>query len=88
MLPHTTVALRRRAPDALAALDAAAGIAMEVLARRLANHAGAQQLRDLGVTEEALETCVREVMRRGRDLEGTPPAPGEPEVRALYEAAF
>ena len=25
MLPHTTVALRRRAPDALAALDAAAG---------------------------------------------------------------
>ena len=59
MLPHTTVALRRRAPDVLAALDAAAGVPMEALARRLAQRAGAQQLRDLGVTEEALETCVR-----------------------------
>jgi alcohol dehydrogenase class IV len=88
LLPHTTVALRRRAPEALAALDAAAGMAMEALARRLANHAGAQQLRDLGVTEQALETCVREVMKRGKDLEGTPPAPSEAEVRALYEAAF
>jgi alcohol dehydrogenase class IV len=88
MLPHTTVALRRRAPDALAALDAAAGVEMEALARRLANHAGAQQLRDLGVTEQALEACVGEVMKRGKDLEGTPPAPREPEVRALYEAAF
>jgi alcohol dehydrogenase class IV len=88
MLPHTTVALRRRSPEALAALDAAAGIEMEALARRLAHHAGAQQLRDLGVTEEALETCVREVLTRGRDLEGTPPAPSEAEVRSLYEAAF
>ena len=88
MLPHTTVALRRRAPETLAALDAAAGVPMEALARRLANHAGAQQLRDLGVTEEALETCVDAVMQRGKDLEGTPPAPSEPEVRALYEAAF
>jgi hypothetical protein len=31
---------------------------------------------------------VREVMKRGKDLEGTPPAPSEAEVRALYEAAF
>jgi alcohol dehydrogenase class IV len=88
MLPHTTVALRRRAPDVLAALDAAAGVEMETLARRLANHAGAQELRSLGVTEEALETCVGEVMKRGKDLEGTPPAPSEAEVRSLYEAAF
>jgi alcohol dehydrogenase class IV len=88
LLPHTTVALRRRAPDALAALDAAAGVEMEVVARRLAHQAGAQQLQDLGVTEEALETCVGEVMKRGKDLDGTPPAPSEPEVRSLYEAAF
>jgi alcohol dehydrogenase class IV len=88
MLPHTTVALRRRAPDELAALDAAAGVEMEALARRLAHHAGAQQLRDLGVTEEALEACVAAVLERGRDLEGTPPAPSEAEVRSLYEAAF
>jgi alcohol dehydrogenase class IV len=88
MLPHTTVALRLRAPDALAALDAAAGVQMEALARRLANHAGAQELRELGVTEAALETCVREVLKRGPDLEGTPPAPSESEIRSLYEAAF
>jgi alcohol dehydrogenase class IV len=88
MLPHTTVALRRRAPDALATLDAAAGIAMETLARRLAQRAGAQQLRDLGVIETALETCVREALKRGADLAGTPPAADEAEVRALYEAAW
>jgi alcohol dehydrogenase class IV len=88
MLPHTAVALRRRAPDTLAALDEAAGIEMEALARRMAQRAGAQQLRDLGVTEDALETCVREAMARRRDLEGTPPAADEAEVRALYEAAW
>ena len=88
MLPHTTVALRRRAPDELAALDAAAGLEMEALARRLAHHAGAQQLRELGVSEHDLETCVREVAKRGADLEGTPPAPSESEIRSLYEAAF
>jgi alcohol dehydrogenase class IV len=54
MLPHTTPALRRRAPEALAALDDAAGVEMEALARRFAQRAGAQQLRHLGVTEETL----------------------------------
>jgi alcohol dehydrogenase class IV len=88
MLPHTTVALRRRAPDALAALDEAAGIEMEALARRMAQRAGAQQLRDLGVTEEALETCVHEALKRRRDLQATPPAADEAEIRALYEAAW
>jgi alcohol dehydrogenase class IV len=88
MLPHTAVALRERAPEALAALDAAAGVEMEALARRLAHHAGAQQLHDLGVDEAALETCVREVLKRSSDLAGTPPAAGEAEIRALYEAAY
>jgi alcohol dehydrogenase class IV len=88
MLPHTTVALRQRAPEELAALDEAAGVAMEALARRLAQAAGAQQLRHLGVTEDALETCVREAFGRQTDLAGTPPAASEPEIRALYEAAW
>jgi alcohol dehydrogenase class IV len=88
MLPHTIVALRERAPEELAALDDAAGIAMESLARRLAQRAGAQQLRDLGVTEDDLETCVREAFARQTDLAGTPPAASEPEIRALYEAAW
>jgi alcohol dehydrogenase class IV len=88
MLPHTAAALRRRAPEMLATLDEAAGIQMEALARRLAQRAGAQQLRDLGVTEEALETCVHEAMKRTADRAGTPPPADEPEVRALYEAAW
>jgi alcohol dehydrogenase class IV len=88
MLPHAIVALRERDPDALAALDDAAGVAMEALARRLAQRAGALQLRDLGVTEDDLETCVREAFARQSDLAGTPPAASEPEIRALYEAAW
>jgi alcohol dehydrogenase class IV len=88
MLPHTTVALRQRNPDALAALDEAAGVAMEALARRLALRADAQQLSDLGVSEADLETCVREAVARRADLEGTPPAADEAEIRALYEAAW
>ncbi|HEY7618464.1 MAG TPA: iron-containing alcohol dehydrogenase [Solirubrobacteraceae bacterium] len=88
MLPHTTVALRRRAPEVLAGLDAAAGIEMEALARRMAQRAGAQQLRDLEVSEADLETCVRQALARRKDLEGTPPAPDDAEVRALYEAAW
>jgi alcohol dehydrogenase class IV len=88
MLPHTTPALRRRAPEALAALDDAAGVEMEAFARRFAQRAGAQQLRHLGVTEETLETCVRAVLDRAGDLRGTPPAADEAEVRALYEAAW
>jgi alcohol dehydrogenase class IV len=87
MLPHTTAALRLRAPEQLAALDDAAGVAMEALARRLAQRAGAQRLRDHGVTEEALETCVREAIARPQ-LDNTPPAADEAEVRALYEAAW
>jgi alcohol dehydrogenase class IV len=87
MLPHTTAALRTRAPEQLAALDEAAGLPMEALARRFAQRAGAQQLRDLGVTEEALETCVSEALARPQ-LDNTPPAADEAEVRALYEAAW
>lgn len=88
MLPHTAAALRRRAPDALEALDVAAGVEMEALARRLAKRAGAQQLRDLGVDEEALEECVHRALERTADLRGTPPPADEPEIRALYEAAW
>jgi alcohol dehydrogenase class IV len=87
MLPHTTAALRIRAPEQLAALDDAAGVAMEALARRLAQRAGAQHLRDHGVTEEALEACVREALARPQ-LANTPPAAEEDEIRALYEAAW
>lgn len=88
MLPHTIPALRGRAPALLARLDDSAGVAMETLARRFAARAGAQQLSDLGVTEQALETCVAQALARGADLEMTPPAADEAEVRALFEAAW
>lgn len=87
MLPHTTAALRRRAPEVLAFLDDAAGIEMETLARRLAARAGAQELRAFGITEEALETCVAQALERP-DLGHVAPAPDEAEVRSLYEAAW
>jgi alcohol dehydrogenase class IV len=87
MLPHTTAALRRRSPEVLAFLDAAAGVEMEALARRHAARAGAQELRAFGVTEPALETCVAEALKRP-DLGHIAPGPDEAEVRALYEAAW
>jgi alcohol dehydrogenase class IV len=87
LLPHTMAALRWRAPEQLAALDAAAGVTMEALARRLAQRAGAQRLRDHQVTEQALEVCVGEALSRPQ-LDLTPPAADEPEIRALYEAAW
>jgi alcohol dehydrogenase class IV len=87
MLPHVVPALRRRAPAVLDALDDAAGEPVEALARRFAQRAGAQQLRDLGVTEAALETCVKQALARP-DRGGTAPAADEAEIRALYEAAW
>jgi alcohol dehydrogenase class IV len=87
MLPHTIPALRQRAPAVLATLDAAAGEPVEALARRLAQRAGAARLSELGVTEAALETCVAQALERP-DRGGTPPAAGEAEIRALYEAAW
>ena len=84
MLPHTTVALRERAPrrwPRWTPRPASNGGP----ARRLAHHAGAQQLHELGVDEAPLETCVGEVLKRSGDLAGTPPVAGEAEIRALYE---
>ena len=68
MLPHTTVALRRRCPDRLAALDAAAGEPVEALARRLAAAAGRRpDLRDLGVDRgRARSDCARRRRRAAR----------------------
>jgi alcohol dehydrogenase class IV len=87
MLQHTIPALRRRAPAELAALDAAAGGPVEGVARRLAQRAGAQKLRGLGVSEADLETCVEQALERP-DRARTPPAADEAEIRGLYEAAW
>ena len=87
MLPHTTVALRRRFPDRLAALDAAAGEPVEALARRLAGLAGADRIAGLGVDRERLEDCARAAAER-RELQLTPPPAEFDELRALYTEAW
>jgi alcohol dehydrogenase class IV len=87
MLPHTTRALRERAPQALAALDDAAGMPVEDLARRLAVLAEAERLRDIGVAEDALPGLARAAAGR-RELELTPPAPSEAQLLDLYRSAW
>src|SRR4051794_4623294 len=87
MLPHTLAALRGRTPDRLEALGRAMGADPIDVATALAQRAGATHLRDLGVTEEALDECARAAAQRP-DLAGTPPPADEAELRALYAAAF
>jgi alcohol dehydrogenase class IV len=86
LLPHTARALRDRAPRELAALDEAAGMSVERLARRLAGLAGAERLRDLGVPEDRLEELASAAAAR-RELALTPPAATRDELLALYRAA-
>jgi len=79
MLPHTLAALSSRgASDAGAALE---------LARDLARRAGASRLRELGVSEQALDECTDAAAQRP-DLDLTPPRLSRDEIRALYEAAL
>lgn len=87
MLPHSTAALRERAPDVLAALDAADGGALEDTARSLSRRAGAVRLRDLGVDRDTLAECVDRASERA-ELKRTPPPADVDELRALYEAAW
>src|SRR3954451_10711568 len=63
MLPHTAAALRERSPERMEALDAAMGARAEDAAADLARRAGAERLRDLGVTEERLHECARQAAR-------------------------
>ncbi|MEA2285620.1 MAG: maleylacetate reductase [Solirubrobacteraceae bacterium] len=78
MLPHTIGALRRRDPRTADAAD---------LARDLARRAGAERLRDIGVTEDALEACVGAAAKRPQ-LATTPPAADAAEIRELYRQAW
>src|SRR4051794_261747 len=87
VLPHTSAALRRRFPDRLAALDAAAGQGIEELAARLAALAGATRIRDLGVEQEKLGECAAQAAQRA-ELHLTPPPADEAELRGIYEAAW
>jgi alcohol dehydrogenase class IV len=87
MLPHTSAALRRRFPDAVAAHDAAAGRPVEALAAELAGLAGAARLRDIGVAEDRLDTCAEAAAQRP-ELRLTPPPADAAELRRLYGEAW
>jgi alcohol dehydrogenase class IV len=87
MLPHTTAALRGRAPEGVAALDAAAGEPAERLAERLAMLAGIEGVRSLGIARAALGGCARAAAQRA-ELDLTPPRADATEIAALYEAAW
>jgi alcohol dehydrogenase class IV len=87
MLPHTASALKRRFPDALAALAGSVDEDLEALAARLCELTGVTALRELGVSEEQLERCADEAAGRP-ELHMTPPAADRDELRALYESAY
>ena len=80
MLPHTAAALRERVGDRIPA-------GVEALARELAERAGTQRIRDLGVEREALARCAEAAAKRA-DLDNTPPRADEAELLRLYEAAW
>jgi len=87
MLPHTSAALRARAPEVLAELDQAAGGAVEALAWRLAREAGIAGIRSIGVAQERLPDCAEAAAQRG-DLALTPPPADAGELLRLYQHAW
>ncbi|HYF25222.1 MAG TPA: iron-containing alcohol dehydrogenase [Baekduia sp.] len=82
MLPHTIAALERRFPGRVDADGT-----LRALAERLADRAGARRLRDLGVAEADLDRCAAAAAQRPQ-LQLTPPAADEAEIRELYAAAW
>jgi alcohol dehydrogenase class IV len=82
MLPHTIAALESRRhgyvdPDG----------SLQALARTLAQKAGADGIRSIGVARELLADCARAAAQRA-ELTFTPPAADEAELLALYESAW
>jgi len=82
MLPHTIGALERRRPGYVDPDESLRG-----LARRLAEHAGADAISKIGVERERLNDCARAAAQRA-ELDLTPPRADEAELLALYEEAW
>jgi alcohol dehydrogenase class IV len=87
LLPQTIGALAWRAPEAHQALAVALGDDPARAATRIAARTGASHLAGLGVAPETLAEAARVAAARG-ELEYTPPRAEEPEITALYEAAW
>jgi alcohol dehydrogenase class IV len=88
LLPHTIVAMRRRAPEPMAALDAVLAADAAAVAADLARRAGTERLRDLGVAREDLEDIAAAAASREAALANTPPIPDAAELLELYTEAW
>jgi maleylacetate reductase len=88
MLPHSLRALRRRPlGDFLNNLARVLGQDPTQLAERLRDLGGPSSLREAGVDESDLDRCAHEASSRA-ELQMTPPAPDERELRELYASAY
>jgi alcohol dehydrogenase class IV len=87
MLPLTSVALRERRPQQIAAVEESLGEPVDTVARRFAERAGASRLRDIGVTEDQLLRCAEAAVQRP-ELSLTPPPARLQELADLYRAAW
>jgi alcohol dehydrogenase class IV len=81
LLPHTIDALGRRFPDEVGGLNA------RPLAARIGELTGATRLREIDVSEEALERCADEAAARP-ELHLTPPPADRAELLEIYRAAW
>lgn len=82
MLPHTLELMRSRAPEELAALDAAIGDAGALAAK-----AGVSGLRAFGFDPARIDDVLAAALPRA-ELHNTPSPPGVDELRALVEGAL
>jgi alcohol dehydrogenase class IV len=87
MLPHTLLALERRAPVDVDRFRDVLGEDPAGFAARVCALAGVTRLRDAGIDRDALDECARQAATRP-ELYATPPAADERELRECYEAAF
>jgi alcohol dehydrogenase class IV len=82
VLPHTIGALERRRPGYVDPDES-----LRDLARRLAQHAGADGIRKIGVERDRLKDCASAAAQRA-ELDLTPPRADEAELLDLYERAW
>ena len=86
MLPHTLGALAWRFPDWNERLGEAVGDDPAEVAARLCARTAATTLGELGVGNDALDSCADAAAERS-ELELTPPRADRAELRALYDHA-
>lgn len=88
LLPRTIDAMRPRAPEAIAALARALGVAPERIGDRIEELGGGRRhLSALGAERSRLDAAVDEMLDRP-DLQLTPDPPDRDELRSLVESAW